>query len=115
MAALQLFGRKKDRETQRAERWLKERSIAFSFVDLDLKPLSPGELDSIARAVGGHQGLLDTASAAYRDGGWAHRSFDAREELLDHPALVRVPIARLAPQAVVGFDEAAWKALAGAK
>ena len=115
MAALQLFGRKKDRETQKAERWLKERRVEFSLVDLDLKALSPGELDSIARAAGGHQALIDTAGAEYKKGGWAHRSFDAREELLDHPGLVRTPVLRCGPQAVVGFDEGAWKALAGTK
>ena len=113
MAALQLFGRKKDRQTQRAERWLKERRIAFSFVDLEQKALSPGELDSVARGAGGHGALIDTDSPAYRNGGWAHRSFDPREELMEHPELVRVPILRLAPRAVVGFDEASWKALAG--
>ena len=112
MAALQLFGRKKDRETQRAERWLKERRVEFSFVDLDLKALSPGELDSVARAAGGFEALLDEASAEYKKGGWAHRSFDAREELLAHPGLLKTPILRLAPQAVAGFDETAWKALA---
>ena len=115
MAGLQVFGRKKDRETQRAERWLKERRIEFHFVDLDQKPLSPGELDDIARAKGGHEALVDTASAAYKNGGWAHRAFDAREELLAHPELVKVPILRSAPRAVVGFEEAAWKALVGAK
>lgn len=115
MAALQLFGRKKDRETQRADRWLKERRVEFSFVDLDQKTLSPGELDSIARAVGGFDVLVDTGGSEYRKGGWAHRSFDAREELLAHPGLLRTPILRLAPKAAVGFEEAAWKTLAGSK
>lgn len=115
MAALQLFGRKKDRETQRGERWLKERRIVFSFVDLDQKTLSPGELDSIARSAGGHEALVDTEGAEYKKGGWAHRSFEPREELLEHPGLLRVPVLRQAPQAVVGFDEGAWKALTGAK
>lgn len=113
MAALQLFGRKKDRDTQKGQRWLAERRIAFSFVDLEVKALSPGELDSIARAAGGHAALVDTNGAEYKKGGWAHRAYDAKEELLDHPALVRTPILRLGPKAVVGFDEAAWKALAG--
>ena len=112
-AALQLFGRKKDRETQRADRWLKERRVEFSFVDLDQKSLSQGELDSIARAAGGHSALVDLGGAEYKKGGWAHRSFDPREELLAHPGLLRVPVLRLAPKAVVGFDESAWKALAG--
>ena len=115
MAGLQLFGRRKDRETQRAERWLKERRIEFHFIDLEVKPLSPGELDGIARAAGGYQVLVDTDSSEYRKGGWAHRSFDAREELLEHPALLRAPILRAAPKAAVGFDEPAWKTLAGTK
>ncbi len=113
MATLQLFGRKKDRETQRGQRWLQERRIAFSFVDLDQKTLSPGELDSIARAVGSHESLVDTHGAEYQKGGWAHRSYEAREELLEHPGLLRVPILRAAPKATIGFDEAAWKSLAG--
>ena len=110
--ALQLFGRKKDRDTQKGQRWLKERRIAFSFVDLDEKPLSPGELDSIARAAGGHSAVVDIEGAAYRDGGWAHRAFDARDELLEHPELVRTPILRASPKAVVGFDETRWSELA---
>jgi arsenate reductase (glutaredoxin) len=115
MAALQLFGRKKDRETQRGERWLKERRVEFHFIDVELKIPSPGELDSIARAVGGHQALIDTASKEYQSGGWAHRAFDAREELLAHPDLLKVPILRAAPKATAGFDEKAWKLLVGAK
>ena len=114
MAVLQLFGRKKDRQTQRGDRWLKERRIPFSFVDLDQKALAPGELDSIARAAGGHQALVDTQGSEYQKGGWAHRSFDPREELLDHPGLLFTPVLRLGPKAVVGFDEVAWKALAEA-
>ena len=115
MAALQLFGRKKDRETQRGERWLKERRFDFHFIDVDQKPPSPGELDGMARAAGGHQALIDAGSAEFKTGGWAHRTFDAREELLEHPALLKVPILRSAPRAFVGFDEAGWKAFVGAK
>lgn len=111
MATLQLFGRKKDRDTQRADRWLKERRIGFSFVDLDQKTLSTGELDSIARAIKGHEALIDTEGNEYKKGGWAHRTFDAREELLAHPGLLKVPVLRLTPKAIVGFDEALWKAL----
>lgn len=112
MAGLQLFGRKKDRGSQRGQRWLQERRIAFAFIDLDSKPLSPGELDSISRAAGGPQALVDTESPQYKNEGWAHRAFEPREELLAHPGLVRSPILRRGTQAVVGFDERAWKVLA---
>jgi len=113
MAALQLFGRKKDRETQKGQRWLAERRIAYSFVDLDIKALSPGELDSIARAAGGVANLVDTEGAEFKKGGWSHRAYEPREELMDHPGLLKTPILRQGPRAVVGFDEAAWKALVG--
>lgn len=110
-AALQLFGRKKDRETQKGQRWLQERRIAFSFVDLDQKSLAVGELESIARAAGGPEALIDKNGAEFKKGGWAHRDFDPREELIDHPGLLRTPILRQANRAVLGFDESAWKAL----
>ena len=112
MADLQLFGHRKDRETQKGERWLKERRVPYHFVDVDAKPLSPGELDAVARAVGGAEKLVDEGSAEYKSGGWAHRAFDPREELLAHPKLLKTPILRAAPRATVGFDETAWKALA---
>ena len=115
MVALQLFGRKKDRESQKGDRWLKERRVDYHFVDLDQKALAPGELDSIARAAGGHGALVDTAGSEYKNGGWAHRSFDPREELLEHPGLMKTPVLRAGPKAVVGFDEPAWKTLAGTK
>lgn len=108
MAGLQLFGRKKCRETQKAERWLKERRKDFHFIDLDMKPLSPGELDSVAQAIGSYQKLMDESCAEFVKRGLKFMDYDPREELLAHPALIKTPILRKAPQALVGFDEKAF-------
>lgn len=113
MAGLQLFGLRKDRATQRGQRWLQERRIEFHFIDLGVKPLSPSELESLARAAGGAEKLVDRGSDAFRRGGWEHRIFDPADEVPRHPELLILPILRRAPRAVIGFDEAAWKALAG--
>lgn len=43
---IQIFGTKKSRETRKAERYFKERGIRFQMVDMNLKGLSKGELES---------------------------------------------------------------------
>lgn len=109
MASLQLFGRRKCRQTQKAERWLKERRWDYHFIDLDAKPLSPGELDSVARAVGSYNCLIDETSPVFQKKGLKFMDFDAREELLENPGILRTPILRRSPKAVVGFDEISYQ------
>ncbi|MEI8095949.1 MAG: ArsC/Spx/MgsR family protein [Spirochaetales bacterium] len=109
--ALQLYGRKKCRETQKGQRWLQERRLAFHFLDLDVKAPGPAELDSLGRAVGGLEALLDTQSDYYRKHGYAHLEFDLRAELLEHPQLLRTPVLRRSPQAVLGFEPDSWSSL----
>jgi arsenate reductase (glutaredoxin) len=108
--ALQLFGRKKCQETRKAERWLKERSVAYHSVDLGEKAMSKGELDSVARAVGSYGALLDPDCPRYLERGLAHMDFDPAEELLADQALLRTPILRDGPKALSGFDPKAWEA-----
>ena len=56
---IQLFGKKKCFDTKKAERWFKERRIKFQSVDLLRFGLSGGEFDSVLRAVGGVDALID--------------------------------------------------------
>jgi arsenate reductase-like glutaredoxin family protein len=44
---IQIFGTKKCRDTQKTERYFKERRIPYHFVDLTERGLSKGELDKI--------------------------------------------------------------------
>ena len=91
---IQLIGTKKSKATQKVERYLKERGIEFQFVDLSQRSLSGGELDSIAQGVGGFDALIDSESKAYKKRGMQYMDYDPREELLEDPGLMRVPVVR---------------------
>lgn len=56
---IQIFGTKKSFDTKKAQRYFKERRVKFQFVDLKEKGLSKGELESVARAAGGIDTLID--------------------------------------------------------
>jgi len=108
---LQVFGTRKCPGTRKAERFLKERGLAFQFVDLADKGISPGELRAVAKGSGGAAGLVDREGALFRDRGLGYMDFDPEEELLRDPLLLRTPILRDGAKVAVGFDPPAWKAL----
>ena len=56
---IQIFGKKKCFDTKKAERWFKERRIKFQQIDLVRFGMSGGEFDSVLRAVGGVDALID--------------------------------------------------------
>ena len=56
---IQIFGKNKCFDTKKAQRWFKERGIKFQMIDLAQKGMSKGELDSVLRAVGGLDALID--------------------------------------------------------
>ncbi len=102
---IQIFGTKKCKETQKALRFFKERSLEVQFRDMDIKPPSPGELDDIA-SFAGFDALIDIEGQASKKRGLSFMDYDAREELLLHPELYKTPIIRFRKgSAVIGFDE----------
>jgi arsenate reductase-like glutaredoxin family protein len=110
--ALQIFGTRKCPATRKAERFFKERDIAYHFVDLAGKGISPGELDSVAKAAG-VDSLVDPDSKRYKDRGLAYMDYDPKEEILAWPLLLRTPVVRDGPAVSLGDDPAAWAAFAG--
>ena len=56
---IQIFGKSKCFDTKKAERWFKERRVKFQSVDLIRFGLSGKEFDSVLRAVGGIDNLID--------------------------------------------------------
>jgi arsenate reductase len=106
---LQIIGTRDSADTRKAERFFKERRVPFAFVDLKERALSPGELESIARALGA-DALLDRESRAFQGAGLAHLVYDPLEEALKNPLLLRMPIVRRGREAMAGFDPQAWQA-----
>jgi arsenate reductase-like glutaredoxin family protein len=110
---IQVFGTKKCKDTQKALRFFKERSVELQFRDIAEKAPSPGELDDMAKAAGGFEALIDPKGNAATARGLAYMDYDAREELLRDPLLLRTPIVRAGKGiAAVGANETAWKRFA---
>lgn len=107
---IQIFGKSKCFDTKKAERWFKERRIKFQSIDLLRYGMSGKEFDSVLRAVGGIDKLID----------WDGKSPDitlmkymddkcAKEDkVFDDPGLMRTPVVRNGKQATVGFCPEIW-------
>lgn len=112
---IQIFGTQKCKHTRAAERFFKERAIRVQLVDLKVKGLSKGELESVARALGGVVHLLDRESARAKDRGLHVMSLsDARlvELLLEDPLLLKTPIVRDGREASAGEATDTWRVFA---
>lgn len=108
---IQIFGTKKSFDTKKAQRYFKERRVRFQFVDLKEKGLSKGELESVARAVGGIDALIDQAAkdadtVALVQYLAADQKF---EKVLENQQILREPIVRNGRQATVGYQPDVWK------
>jgi arsenate reductase len=105
---IQIFGSQKNRDTRKAIRFFKERRVPFQFIDLAEKPMSRGELESVARSVPLEE-LIDRDGAEFERLGLAHRELDPGEALLEHPLLFRMPVVRDKNRASAGLAEDEWK------
>ena len=109
---VQIFGTKKCKETQKAERWFKERGMKVQSVSLNEKGLSPGELKSVANKVGGVEAMIDREGKRYIDKGLKHAAPSAaRIEalLLEDAMLLKTPIVRRGSDATLGYAPDTWE------
>ena len=105
---LQIFGTKKCKDTQKAERFFKERRIQFHFRNLAEKGISKGELENIKRAVT-IEVLFDNNSRQFKKRNLEYKVFDPEEELLNDPLLFKTPIVRNGKLVTVGYQREVWK------
>ncbi len=118
---LQIFGTRKCADTRKAERFFRDRGVAYQLIDLAEKGISPGELASVVAAVkscGGAAGsaagpaaLIDTEGKRFKDRGLAYQDYDAEAEILADPLLLKTPIVRDGRKAVIGHDPAGWEGM----
>jgi arsenate reductase (glutaredoxin) len=106
---IQIFGRKKCFDTKKAERYFKERNINFQFIDIDLKGLSKGELNSVKKSISINE-LINKDSKDYRKLNLDKiRSNDMKEEiLLKNPKLFISPIVRNSNISTLGYKKEIW-------
>ncbi len=104
---IQVFGTAKCKDTQKAIRFFKERTVKIQFIDLSQKAVSKGELDSILLTVK-LDDLLNKNSKEYERLNLQYMVHDVREQLLEHPLLLTTPIVRFKTKAVVGLKPEVW-------
>jgi arsenate reductase-like glutaredoxin family protein len=108
---IQIFGTKKSKDSQKAERFFKERGIKFQYVDMKMKGLSKGEFESVLKAVGGLEAMIDRnckdkdllALVTYI------AEEDRAEKVLENQSVLLLPIVRNGKQATVGYKPEVWK------
>lgn len=108
---IQVFGSKKSFDTKKAQRYFKERRVKFQFIDVREKGMSKGELESVARAAGGIEALIDT-KAKDQDlvALLAHLTPDQKfDKLLENQHVLAEPVVRNGKQATVGYAPEIWK------
>jgi len=104
---IQIIGTKKCRETQKAERFFKERTIPYQFRDLSDKGISKGELENISNVVPLDE-LIDRESKRFKDRGMQFMVFNIEDELLDDSLLLKTPIVRNGKSVTVGYNPEVW-------
>ena len=105
---IQIFGTKKCKDTQKAERFFKERRIQYHFRNLAEKGISKGELENINRAVTIDE-LFDKNSRHFKTRNLEVMVYDPEEELLNDPLLFKTPIVRSGKLVTVGYQPEVWK------
>ncbi len=108
---IQIFGKSKSFDTKKAERYFKERRISFQSIDLLRFGLSGKEFDSVLRAVGGIDNLIDWDS---KDPDililrYTEDSRAKEDKVFDRPELMKAPIVRNGRQATVGYAPEVWE------
>lgn len=106
---IQIFGTKKCQDTRKAERYFKERRIKYQFIDLNVKGLSKGELQSVRSSIP-LEDLIDTDGKEYRNRNLKYIVHDVEQVLLEHPLLFKTPIVRNGKKATIGYTPEIWKA-----
>ena len=108
---IQIFGVSKCFDSKKAERYFKERRIKYQYVDLKRYGLSGKEFDSVLRAVGGVDKLINWDSKAEAITLMKYMDDKAAKEdkVFDDPMLMRTPIVRNGKQATVGYCPDIWE------
>lgn len=107
---IQIYGKSKCFDTKKAERYFKERRVKFQSIDLPKFGMSGKEFDSVLRAVGGVDKLIDWDNKSQEITNLKYMDDQRHREdvLFDHPELMKTPIVRNGKQATVGHCPDVW-------
>ena len=107
---IQIFGKSKCFDTKKAARWFKERRSPFQSIDLIRFGMSGREFDSVLRAVGGIDHLIDWNGKSQEITNMKYMDDPRAKEdrVFNDPSLMKTPIVRNGKQATVGYCPEIW-------
>lgn len=98
-----IYGVKKCRNTQKAERFFQERNIKYQFRDLNEKGLAKGELDNFLKFARIDE-LIDKEGRAYKKKNFRYMVYDPMDLLINNSDIIRTPVIRIDSYIVIGYD-----------
>ena len=106
---IQIYALKKNFDTQKAERFFKERRVPYQLLDLKKHRLGQRELALFARRFGA-EALVDRSPEALSHP-IAHTDDEKYilETLMENPKFLKTPLVRNGEKVTMGVDEEAWK------
>lgn len=107
---IQIYGISKSFDTKKAERWFSERRIKFQRIDMKRDGLSGREFDSVLRAVGGVEAMIDWDCKSPELDLLRYLADERAKEdkLFENQELIRLPVVRNGKQATVGYCPEVW-------
>lgn len=106
---IQIFGKNKCFDTKKAQRYFKERGIKFQMIDLAQKEMSKGELDSVLKAIGGLDYIIDEKSKNFSSLAYLAYEEDKYLKILEDSSLIKTPVVRNGKLATIGYQPEIWK------
>ncbi len=105
---IQIYASKKNFDTQKAERYFKERRIKYQYIDISRYPMSRGEFSSVRSSVG-LDALMDKDSKEYPLLKYLAYDDDKAQKIMEDPGLLKTPVVRNGKKATVGYCPEVWK------
>jgi arsenate reductase len=108
---IQIFGKAKSFDTKKAQMFFKERNVRFQYIDLLEKGMSRGEFESVSRAVGGWENLIDPKTKDQETLSLLRYLVPEEREakLFENQQLLKMPVVRNGKQATAGCKPEVWK------
>lgn len=88
--------------------FFKERGVSYHFVNIQEKPMSRGELESVSRNIPLEE-LIDPESKEYKKQSLQYMKYDPLDKLLEYPLLLKTPVVRSRERSTCGLDLEGWK------
>lgn len=109
---IQIYSKRKCFDTQKAQRYFKERRIKFQYVDISKYPMSAGEFKNIKSALKlDLKDMIDVKCKEYDESFIAYlaNESDIEEKIFENQNLLITPIVRNGKKVTLGYKPDIWR------